>query len=193
MMYRLCERYLVGAITPQEFVTQAAHHQRLIVSVLAIEQVTGAVQLRTIVVSTISQASAGENIGVIQKVLDSARGDLGNVEGDLEKAKVALAEASNIPMFLCAAASTIRCSICLRGSQQFGGDGESPPKSFKLTCSFRHVLTAHCTTDAANCPRAEAHPLKIPEYQSRRHGPGRAESRRGRLRWLATTARLESV
>ena len=59
MMYRLCERYLNGATTESEFVTQAGRDRRLIVSVLAIEQLTGAVQPRTVVVGASSHSPAG--------------------------------------------------------------------------------------------------------------------------------------
>lgn len=40
-MYRNCERYLNGAITPEEHTIQAIRDQRIMVSILAIEQITG--------------------------------------------------------------------------------------------------------------------------------------------------------
>ncbi len=57
MMYRLCERYMNGAITADEFTIQAGRDQRIIVSVLAIEQLTGAVKPRTVVLGANSQTS----------------------------------------------------------------------------------------------------------------------------------------
>lgn len=41
-MYRTCERFLSGALTPQQFIVQAARDQRSMVAVLAIEQLTRA-------------------------------------------------------------------------------------------------------------------------------------------------------
>lgn len=55
MMYRLCERYMNGAITADEFTIQAGRDQRIIVSVLAIEQLTGAVKPRTVILGANSQ------------------------------------------------------------------------------------------------------------------------------------------
>ena len=61
MMYRTCERYLSGALGPAEFSIQAARDQRLMVSILAIEQLTGAVTIKPTIIASNGIASVGEN------------------------------------------------------------------------------------------------------------------------------------
>ena len=85
MMYRLCERYINKAITAEEFSIQAGRDQRIMVSVLAIEQLTAAIQPRTIIIGANSKASAGENIAAYQSLLDAARKDLKSAESELSK------------------------------------------------------------------------------------------------------------
>lgn len=61
-MYRTCERYLSGAIDGTELVIQAARDQRTIVSILAIEQLTGVSKAQATALTTVAQAaSATEN------------------------------------------------------------------------------------------------------------------------------------
>jgi len=57
MMYRLCERYMNGAITADEFTIQAGRDQRIIVSVLAIEQLTGAIKPATVILGASAQST----------------------------------------------------------------------------------------------------------------------------------------
>lgn len=59
MMYRTCERYLGGAITADQFAIQAIRDQRMVISVLAIEQLTGAVTPPTVVIRASGEASTG--------------------------------------------------------------------------------------------------------------------------------------
>lgn len=57
--YRTCERYLSGALTKSQFIIQAARDQRVMTSILAIEQLTGAVRPpSTIISGPGTQASA---------------------------------------------------------------------------------------------------------------------------------------
>lgn len=57
-MYRTCERYMSGAIQWQELVVQAARDQRTIVSVLGIEQLTGAARAQSIALTTLAKAAS---------------------------------------------------------------------------------------------------------------------------------------
>jgi len=50
-MYRTCERWLSGAISPEEFLALAARDHRSMVAVLAIEQLTGVVKPPSTVIS----------------------------------------------------------------------------------------------------------------------------------------------
>lgn len=56
-MYRACEAYLSGGITAQEYADLQGHSQTLVVGLLAIEQLTGAVQAQQVAV--VSNAAAG--------------------------------------------------------------------------------------------------------------------------------------
>jgi uncharacterized protein (DUF1697 family) len=61
LMYRTCERYLSGGYTPLELSVQAVRDQRLIVSILAIEQLTGAITPKPVVVGAAGSAGGGED------------------------------------------------------------------------------------------------------------------------------------
>lgn len=76
LMYRTCERYLSGAIRSEEFKTQAARDQRIIVSILAIEQLTNATRPEPVRISVSSSASAGEDRVKLAQTLADARSRL---------------------------------------------------------------------------------------------------------------------
>lgn len=59
LMYRTCERYLSGGYDPTELSLQAIRDQRLMVSVIAIEQLTGAVTPRPAVIGASGSGGAG--------------------------------------------------------------------------------------------------------------------------------------
>jgi hypothetical protein len=59
LMFRTCERYMNGAVDELEMSVQAARDQRLIVSILAIEQLTGAVTPRPVVIGSAASGTAG--------------------------------------------------------------------------------------------------------------------------------------
>ncbi len=50
-MYRTCERYLSGAINENQFTIQAARDQKSMVTVLAIEQLTGAIRPKATIIA----------------------------------------------------------------------------------------------------------------------------------------------
>lgn len=58
MMYRTCERHLNGAIGSLELSAQAARDQRLLVSILAIEQLTGAITPKPVVIGASASGSS---------------------------------------------------------------------------------------------------------------------------------------
>jgi hypothetical protein len=86
MMYRTCERYLSGAITPDQFAIQAIRDQRMIVSVLAIEQLTGVVTPPTVVIRASGDASTGSATGEGLKVLADAQKAVRTAENNLQAA-----------------------------------------------------------------------------------------------------------
>ncbi len=59
MMYRTCERYLSGALSETEFPIQAARDQRIMVSLLAIEQLTGVVTPKSVAIQASGNANGG--------------------------------------------------------------------------------------------------------------------------------------
>ena len=73
MMYRLCERYINGALTDESFEAQAARDHRIIVSILAIEQLTNAVRPEPIILKASSSAQAGADYTAINSELSKAR------------------------------------------------------------------------------------------------------------------------
>ena len=72
LMYRTCERYLSGGYDALELSVQAIRDQRLMVSILAIEQLTGAVTPRPVLIGASGNASAGASSEAIVR-LDEAR------------------------------------------------------------------------------------------------------------------------
>ena len=60
MMYRTCERYLNGAITELEMSIVSARDQRIMTSILAIEQLTGTVTPKPTVISITGNSSIGK-------------------------------------------------------------------------------------------------------------------------------------
>jgi len=76
LMFRTCERYLNGAYDDLEVKIQAARDQRLIVSILAIESLTGAVTPKPVVIGASAEASGGASAGEAVVRLDNAYKDL---------------------------------------------------------------------------------------------------------------------
>jgi hypothetical protein len=86
LMFRTCERYLSGAISSIELSVQAIRDQRLIVSILSIEHLTGILMPSPVAISAAGNAATGANGDAIVR-LDSARRetDAAAVEANLAK------------------------------------------------------------------------------------------------------------
>lgn len=95
--YRTCERYASGAISRTQFIVQAARDQRAMVSILAIEQLTGAFRPpATIISGPGTQASAFSGREAAELVRDSReRRDLAEAARDAAKSAVTEAEKDN--------------------------------------------------------------------------------------------------
>lgn len=83
MMFRTCERYLSGAMTSDEFPIVAARDQRIMVSILAIEQLTGVVTPRPVGISGTGTASTGINPTEMVKLLAAAQDDIKTADDDV--------------------------------------------------------------------------------------------------------------
>ncbi len=93
MMFRTCERYLSGAISRNEFPIIAARDQRIIVSILAIEQLTGAVTPKTVAISNGGVASSGQSSGDTVKLLAAATDKVDKAKGAVETAQKGFVDA----------------------------------------------------------------------------------------------------
>jgi hypothetical protein len=91
MMFRTCERYLSGGYDELELSTQAARDQRIMVSILAIEQLTGAVTPKPVVIAASGGGAAGASSDAIAR-LDDARKAKDTAEGKYRSALEAYAE-----------------------------------------------------------------------------------------------------
>ncbi|ANQ85063.1 hypothetical protein dqs_2026 [Azoarcus olearius] len=75
-MYRLCEAYLNGAISKGQFELHSRRHQRYMVAIMAIEQLTGTIRSPGAVISTEAKLS-------LSKSIEAYRAELGRVETDI--------------------------------------------------------------------------------------------------------------
>jgi len=73
LMFRTCERALNGSMGPAEMSIQAVRDQRLMVSILAIEQLTGAVAPKPVTIGASGSAAAGAGAGEVIIRIDDAR------------------------------------------------------------------------------------------------------------------------
>jgi len=73
LMFRTCERYLSGAIKEDEFAIQAIRDQRMVISILAIEQLTGAVTPPTVVIRASGEADTGTATSETVKAITDAQ------------------------------------------------------------------------------------------------------------------------
>ena len=86
-MYRLCEGYAAGAISAENFTEEQRRYQNLMLSLLAIEQLTGAVVARQAAVGGGTGSAAAGNQA------DQAASDLAKADSDVADAKTALDKA----------------------------------------------------------------------------------------------------
>ena len=80
LMYRTCERYLSGSISPLEMPIQAARDQRMMASMLAIEQLTGAIRPTVVMIGATANGGAGTSnadaaVGINKAFDDKASAD----------------------------------------------------------------------------------------------------------------------
>lgn len=88
LMFRTCERYLSGGYDATELSLQAIRDQRLMVSILAIEQLTGAVTPKPVMISATGSGGAGASGEAIVR-LDDARKDRDKAAGAFASASTA--------------------------------------------------------------------------------------------------------
>lgn len=92
MMYRTCERYLNGQISDEEYPIIAARDQRIMTSILAIEQLTGAALAKPVVIAASGNASTGQATSDAILTLDNASKKIAEKKDALETAQKAFAD-----------------------------------------------------------------------------------------------------
>ena len=92
MMYRTCERYLNGQIGDFEYPIIAARDQRIMTSILAIEQLTGAVLPKPVVIAATGGASTGQSTNDAILSLDNANKKVAEKKDAFEAAKKEFSE-----------------------------------------------------------------------------------------------------
>lgn len=88
LMFRTCERYLSGGYDQMELSIQAIRDQRLMVSILAIEQLTGAVTPRPVILSATASGGVGATGEAVVR-LDDARKSSNKATSDYKAAQAA--------------------------------------------------------------------------------------------------------
>ncbi|HET9640203.1 MAG TPA: hypothetical protein VFP12_13450 [Allosphingosinicella sp.] len=83
MMFRTCERYLSGSIGAAEMPIVAARDQRIMVSILAIEQLTGSITPRALSISSGGSASTGLDPTDLVKAIATARAAVTAADDDV--------------------------------------------------------------------------------------------------------------
>lgn len=91
MMYRTCERYLSGAISKEQFQTIAARDQRIMVSVLAIEQLTGSITPSAVALTSSGNAATGFDPAQTAKALADQQAKVVAADANVTAKKAALA------------------------------------------------------------------------------------------------------
>lgn len=86
-MYRLCEGYMSGSISPTNFQLMHRRMQATVVGILAIEQLTGVVRQPSVVLSGDADAGSGnaEGIAALTNLRESQRADIASTKSSIEK------------------------------------------------------------------------------------------------------------
>ena len=92
MMYRTCERYMNGQIGDDEYTTIAARDQRIMTSILAIEQLTGSITPAPTVIAVSGESGTGQSSGDAMTILATAKKALTAAQEASEKAETAYSE-----------------------------------------------------------------------------------------------------
>lgn len=92
MMYRTCERYMNGQIGDDEYTTIAARDQRIMTSILAIEQLTGSITPAPTVIAVSGESGTGPSSGDAMTILANAKKALAAAQEASEEAETAYAE-----------------------------------------------------------------------------------------------------
>lgn len=94
-MYRACEAHLAGALKPDEFAELQRRYQRIMVTLVAIEQLTAAVQPAQMTLTTSASASHAANVNDLTEQLQTAKTAVTDNEQAVTEAQTTVDEAQN--------------------------------------------------------------------------------------------------
>jgi translation initiation factor 1 (eIF-1/SUI1) len=92
-MYRACEAYMNGAITSADYSKEQRRYQIIMGGLLAIEQLTGVVTPKQVILHCESAASVGKDLLQAQRNLDEAKKNLTAAQNEAKQAKEASEQA----------------------------------------------------------------------------------------------------
>ncbi len=75
-LFRDCERYLNGAMSEADYSLAARRHQKFMVALLGIEQLTGAVRVPPVILTTQGQAEAGQSLSSLSDQLNAQNDEI---------------------------------------------------------------------------------------------------------------------
>lgn len=88
-LYRLCEAYVSGAISERAYETMSRRFQSSMVSIVAIEQLTGAVQAPAVVLTGKSESTVADKLADLTEKSIKARADASKAKKLADEAKAA--------------------------------------------------------------------------------------------------------
>ncbi|MEQ1931014.1 MAG: hypothetical protein ABL957_10885 [Parvularculaceae bacterium] len=74
--YRVCEGYMSGALSREQFDILTRRHQRFMVALLGIEQLTGAVKAPAVTITTEGQAAAGQTVRALRASIEATNAEI---------------------------------------------------------------------------------------------------------------------
>ena len=154
MMYRTCERYMNGQIGDDEYTTIAARDQRIMTSILAIEQLTGSITPAPTVIAVSGESGTGQSSGDAMTILATAKKALAAAQEASEKAGTAYAEFNQ----------TKKCDVLAAKS------------SDKLTETEKTTLAECKEKQAASAKAEQAYKDANGYYEAQKALAGNAES-----------------
>jgi len=153
MMYRTCERYMNGQIGDDEYATIAARDQRIMTSILAIEQLTGSITPAPTVIAVSGESGTDQSSGDAMTILANAKKALAAAQEASEEAQTAYSEFNQ----------TKKC------------DALAAKSSDKLTDAEKTTLTECKEKQAASAKAAKASKEANDYYEAQKTLAGKAE------------------
>jgi len=95
-MYRICEAYASGGITADQFNTMLLRSQKMMVTLLAIEQITGTLQAPSVVINTRGEASSARPVTEMREEVKKIKKQIDALNSEKDKAGVSSDEKAEL-------------------------------------------------------------------------------------------------